>query len=148
MQIPGHLAVALAQANLPPFSRSSKRRLPVLLLASLFPDVVDKTIGYIFHAMPNGRHYAHNLFSLLGSTLLVALIWGRLTAQAWFLGYLGHLLVDSERLVPWFFPLKRYPFKKGQLKFEPSQLGREALLLAFVLFLRHLSRARLHERSN
>ncbi|NJN94707.1 MAG: hypothetical protein HC875_11745 [Anaerolineales bacterium] len=111
MQIPGHLAVALAQSRLPPF-RASKRLLFVLLLASLFPDIVDKTIGYVLQAMPNGRHFAHNIFSLLGLSLLVTLIWGRRTGYAWFSGYLGHLLADSTRRVPWFFPLKKYPFKK------------------------------------
>ncbi|MFN8453854.1 MAG: metal-dependent hydrolase [Anaerolineae bacterium] len=142
MQIPGHLAVALAQASLPPLRRGSKRLLLVLLLASLFPDMVDKTIGYIFHLMPNGRHYAHNLFSLLGSTLLVTLLAGRSTGGAWFLGYLGHLLVDTERMVPWFFPVKQYSFKKGRLHFKPAQLGREFLFLVLVLLLRRLSQAR------
>ena len=139
MQIPGHLAIAVAQAGLPPFRRNQKRLLPVLLLASLFPDLVDKTIGYIFDLMPNCRHYAHNFFSLCGSTVLVMLLTGRSTSGAWFLGYLGHLLVDTERLVPWFFPVKQYPFKKGRLRFEPGQLGRELLLLGLVLLLRRLS---------
>lgn len=142
MQIPGHLAIALAQAGLPPFRRNQKRLLPVLLLASLFPDLVDKTIGYIFHLMPNGRHYAHNLFGLLGSTLLVMLLAGRSTGGAWLVGYLGHLLIDTERPVPWFFPLKQYPFKEGRLKFESGQLGRELLLLGLVLLLRRLSQSR------
>ena len=124
MQIPGHLAVAVAQSNLPLFRSGSKRLLSLLLGASLFPDIVDKTIGYIFHAMPNGRHYAHNIFSLLGSTLLVSLIWKRDAGWAWFLGYAGHLLADSRRRVPWFFPLKKYQFEKGQLIFRSPQLLR------------------------
>jgi hypothetical protein len=139
MQIPGHLAIALAQANLPSLRRGSKRLLVFLLLASLFPDLVDKTIAYGFHAMPNGRHYAHSLFGLLGSTLLVTLLWDRCRGSAWLLGYLGHLLVDTDRLVPWFFPLKQYPFKKGRLRFAPTELGWELLFLALVLLLRRLS---------
>ncbi len=136
MQIPGHLAVALAQSRLPPF-RVSKRLLWVLLLAGLFPDMVDKTIGYVLQAMPNGRHYAHNIFSLMGLSLLVRLIWGRRAGYAWFSGYLGHLLADSTRRVPWFFPLKKYPFKKGRLTFQRDQLLREAIFLALVLLLNH-----------
>lgn len=132
MQIPGHLAIALAQSRLPPFRHASKRLLWLLLIASLFPDVVDKTIGYVFQAMPNGRHYAHNLFSLVGLSLLVTLVWGKAAGYAWFSGYLGHLLADSDRRVPWFFPLKKYRFKKGRLIFHPVQLLREALLLAIV----------------
>lgn len=134
MQIPGHLAIALTQSRLPPF-RASKRLRFVLLLASLFPDIVDKTIGYVLHAMPNGRHYAHNIFSLLGLSLLVTLIWGKRAGWAWFNGYLGHLLADSTRRVPWFFPLKKYPFKKGRLTFQRDQLLHEALFLAAVLLL-------------
>jgi hypothetical protein len=141
MQIPGHLAIAMAQSHLPPFRHASKRRLLLLLVASLFPDVVDKTIGYIFQAMPNGRHYAHNLFSLAGLSLLVTLVWGKAAGYAWFSGYLGHLLADSNRRVPWFFPLKKYRFKKGQLAFDPIQLLRESVLLAVILLISYLALA-------
>jgi hypothetical protein len=136
MQIPGHLAIALAQSRLPPF-RASRRRLFLLLLASLFPDLVDKTIGYVFQAMPNGRHYAHNLFSLLGLSLLVTLVGGKAAGYAWFSGYLGHLLADNIQRVPWFFPLKKYRFNKGRLAFEPAQLLREGFFLALVLLFNH-----------
>ena len=140
MQIPGHLAVALAQSNLPLFRCKSKRLLIPLLIASLFPDIVDKTIGYVFHAMPNGRHYAHNVFSWLGLSLLVTMIWGKAAGYAWFSGYLGHLLVDSESMLPWFFPLKKYLFEPGRLKFEPTQLLRETIFLALALIIYRISR--------
>jgi hypothetical protein len=38
-------------------------------------------------------------------------------------------------MMPWFFPLKKYPFKKGRLKFEPAQLLGETLILLLVLSL-------------
>ncbi|MBE7552088.1 MAG: metal-dependent hydrolase [Anaerolineales bacterium] len=133
MQIPGHLAVAVAESNLPMFQRGPRRLLIPLFLASLFPDIVDKSIGYIFHAMPNGRHFAHNLFSLLGLSLLAGLIFGPAGGWAWFCGHLGHLLADSGRMVPWFFPLKKYPFQKGRLKFDPIQLLQETVILLLVL---------------
>jgi len=110
--------------------------LVLLLIASLFPDIVDKTIGYIFHAMPNGRHYAHNVFSLTGSALLIGLLWDRAAGYAWFIGYVGHLLADNDSMVPWFFPLKKYPFKQGRLSFKLLPMLRESILLAFVLVLR------------
>ncbi|MCL4297917.1 MAG: metal-dependent hydrolase [Anaerolineae bacterium] len=135
MQIPGHLAVAVAQSNLPFFRPKSRRLLLLVLLASLFPDIVDKTIGYVFHAMPNGRHFAHNIFSLIGLSVLVGLVWGDAAGRAWFSGYLGHLLADTRRRVPWFFPLKKYPFKKGRLKFDPAQLLGETVILLLVLIL-------------
>jgi hypothetical protein len=135
MQIPGHLAVAVAQSNLPLFRRGSRRLLILLLSASLFPDIVDKTIGYVFRAMPNGRHYAHNMFSLIGSAVVVGLIWKQAAGLAWFLGYSGHLLADSRRPIPWFFPLKKYHFQKGRLSFKPLPLLRESVFLILVLIL-------------
>ncbi len=131
MHIPGHIAIALAEHCLPTLS-TNKNALKPLLLASLFPDMVDKTIGYVFHAMPNGRHYAHNVFSLVGVSVLVALIWGRATGYAWFMGYVGHLAADQGGLVPWLFPARKYTFKKRRFSFAPAQFIREAALLALV----------------
>ena len=134
MQIPGHLAVASAQYRL--LFTPNRQTVIFVLLASLFPDLVDKFIGYIWGVMPNGRHYAHNLFSLSGVSAVVALIWGPLAGLAWFTGYVGHLLADSHTLVPWFFPLKQYHFKPGRLRFEPAQLIVETALLLAVLLAR------------
>ncbi len=110
-----------------------------MLIASLFPDMVDKTIGYVFHAMPNGRHFAHNVFSLLGLSLLVTMVWGKAAGYAWFSGYLGHLLVDHDGTLPWFFPLKKYSFEPGRLKFEPLQILRETIFLVLVFVVRRVS---------
>ena len=143
MNIPGHLAVALAEHYyLSPTCLPDKqvRVISTLLLASLFPDIVDKTIGYVFRAMPNGRHYSHNLFSLVGLSLAVSLVWGRTLGLAWFLGHLGHLLADSTSQVPWLFPAVDYEFQRGQLRFEPVQLMRETVFLALVLVIRQTSR--------
>ena len=144
MNIPGHLAVALAgHYYLSPTYLPDKqvRVTGTLLLASLFPDIVDKAIGYVFRAMPNGRHFNHNLFSLVGLSLAVSLVWGRTVGLAWFLGHLGHLLVDSASgRVPWLFPAVHYEFPKNQLRFEPIQLMRETIFLALVLVIRHTSR--------
>ncbi len=113
-----------------------------LLMASLFPDLVDKSIGYIFHVMPNGRHYAHNLFSLILVSGVVTLIWGKAAGYAWFMGYLGHLLADTagRSMVPWFFPVKAYHFPRGKLAFKPMQLIRETILLGLVLIIHRMSR--------
>ncbi|MEW5959072.1 MAG: metal-dependent hydrolase [Chloroflexota bacterium] len=133
MQIPGHLTVALAQYRLLFYRRRRKEILLPLLLASLFPDVVDKVVGYGFRLMPNGRHYAHNIFGLAGFSTLVTLIWGRAAGLAWFVGYLGHLLADSEGLVPWLFPLRTYPFRQGRLSVDLRQLLKELLWLMVML---------------
>ena len=138
MQIPGHLAVALLQERLLLPNEAKASTLALLLIASLFPDVVDKSIGYIFRVMPNGRHYSHNVFSLLLVSGVVTLLGGQRAGYAWFIGHLGHLLADSGDLMPWFFPLKRYPFEKGRLKFVPARLLRESLWLGLVLIARRL----------
>lgn len=140
MHIPGHLAVAMVQYRLI-FPRTRKRKIiGLLLLTSLLPDVIDKTIGYIFHWMPNGRHYAHNIFSLVGSSVLVTFWGGKLMGPAWFMGYLGHLLADSDRMVPWLFPLKSYPFKRGELTFESNQLLKESIWLVLAAAMLRLTR--------
>ncbi len=138
MHIPGHLAVALAQHCLPPLIKYKKALKP-LVLASLFPDAVDKTIGYVLQAMPNGRHFAHNIFSLVGISLIVGLTWGKVVGSAWFLGYLGHLFIDNLTFVPWFFPVKKYSFKKGRLRTpDPTQLIRETIALFIVMIVHRL----------
>ena len=139
MHIPGHVAVALLQRRLPPLSHK-KGMLTPLLVACLFPDLIDKTIGYVFKVMPNGRHYAHNLFSLFGVTLLVTLIWGKARGLAWFAGYLGHLMVDFNGTVPWLFPARKYNFPKSKFRFRARRFIREFALLFPALVFYRLSR--------
>ena len=142
MHIPGHIAVALLQHRLLRAYIPCQTVTKPLFLATFFPDVIDKSIGYIFHWMPNGRHYSHNLFSLTLFSGFIALIWGRLVGFAWFMGHLCHLLADTSPHgeMPWFFPLKKYTFVKGRLKFRRKHLVKESLLLGLVIILLRLSR--------
>jgi len=140
MQIPGHLAVGLAShRGLTLANPDEAIPLRPLLLAGLFPDVVDKSLGYVFHLMPNGRHYAHNIFALILLTLLVTLVWGKRTGIAWLVGYWGHLLADGRK-VPWLFPVKSYCFYPGRLRFNRVQICKETIFLLVVMFLYRLSR--------
>jgi hypothetical protein len=131
MHIPGHLAVALAQHTLPPF-RASKTALIILIAASLLPDVVDKTLGYVLKVFPSGRNAAHNIFALLGSTTLITALGNKAIGLAWFAGYSGHMLADFNSSIPWFYPLKQYPFKKKQFNFNWGRFFSEMFLLAIV----------------
>ncbi len=141
MHFPGHLAVALAEHRLLTLlGRDEQVSLKPLLLASFLPDVVDKSIGYVFHLMPNGRHYAHNIFSLAALALAVTLVWGKKAGWAWLLGHFGHLLADSNRFIPWFFPVKKYHFYRGRLDFKPGQFLREVIFLAIVMIIYFLTR--------
>jgi len=140
MNVFGHLAVAITQHRLFNLSKLGQQTAIFIGVSSLFPDIVDKSIGYIFQLMPNGRHYAHNVFSLVGSTLVVFLLWGKTASYAWGIGYLGHLLADTSRTIPWLFPIRRYSFSKGQgLRFVPSQMIRELIwLVVAVIFHRFM----------
>lgn len=132
MHLPGHISIALAQHLVPPFSKE-KKVLKFILLASILPDVVDKTIGYGFGAMPGGRHIAHNIFSMFGVSLLVGLIWGRLAAFACCFGYTGHLAADGLMRVPLFFPIRKYKFRQRQFSFGWQRFLKEAVVLGVVL---------------
>ncbi|MBN1994265.1 MAG: hypothetical protein JW953_16325 [Anaerolineae bacterium] len=141
MHIPGHIAVALVEHRFLVLQGQDEQvMLKPLLIASVFPDLVDKAIGYVFHLMPNGRHYAHNIFSVIGLSLAVALVWGKTVGLAWFVGHLGHLLADDIRRVPWLFPVRPYHFYQGRLKLKPIRFLKETIFLAVVLFIYHYSR--------
>ena len=140
MHVPGHIAIVLAQHRLLTFSGHNDIPLKPLLIATIFPDLVDKAIGYVFCLMPNGRHYAHNIFALVGLPLAVTLVWGKKAGLAWFLAYLGHLLADDISQIPWFFPVKRYQFYKGRLRFKPDQFLRESIFLIIVFAIYFLTR--------
>ena len=132
MHIPGHLAIALTQHRLPPFYRRKNSLIP-LLVAALAPDVVDKTIGHILHLMPNGRHIAHNLFALAGSSIIMTVVAGRSSGLSWFVGYAGHLLADYRVDMPWFYPAKAYPFKERSFSFGWQRFRLELIFLLVAL---------------
>ncbi len=103
-------------------------------VASLFPDVMDKTLAYGFHLSPSGRHYAHNMVSLLLSSFIVMIIAGKAAGYAWFMGYLGHLIADNDKRVPWFYPFKQYHFEKGRgFQLDKVIFMKEVLFLGSAL---------------
>ena len=142
MHIPGHIAVALLEHRLLSAYIPHQAVTKPLFLATFFPDIIDKSIGYLFHWMPNGRHYSHNLFSLVLFSGFITLIWGRAAGFTWFAGHLCHLLADTspQEKMPWFFPLKKYAFVKGSLRFRFKHLIKESVLLGVVIILLRLSR--------
>ena len=144
MHLPGHISIALAQHLIPPLSKE-KKALKFILLASILPDVVDKTVGYVFGAMPGGRHVAHNLFSLMGVSLLVRLIWGRLAGFACGFGYLGHLAADDLMRVPLFFPVRKYKFRQRNFSFGWQRFFKEAVVLGVVLVIYRVLQRKIHK---
>jgi hypothetical protein len=140
MHIPGHLAVGLASHRVLILANPNEEiPLRPLLFAGLFPDVVDKALGYVFHVMPNGRHYAHNIFAMALLWAVVTLVWGKQIGIAWLVGYWGHMLADGRK-VPWLFPVKSYHFYPGRLRFNIAQFCKEIIFLLVVIFLYQLTR--------
>lgn len=107
-----------------------------LFAASVFPDVVDKSLHELGWAV-NGRTAAHSLAFMGVTTLLVHTLLGKAAARAWFTGYLGHLLCDMGGFVPWFYPFRTYRFERSGRSFwqkvtrwsEQVQLAEIGLLI-------------------
>ena len=111
MILPGHLASVAIVSRLLRLDR------PAALLASLYPDVLDKGLHWGTGLTPRDRLWGHTLWSILGTTVLAAL-WGRvagrcLCARSWGLGYLVHLLGDVTSPVPLLYPLSQRGFHRG-----------------------------------
>ena len=87
----------------------------IAVAATLFPDVLDKSLKLVFQVMPTGRTFGHGLPLVLVATVVVGLWKGRHGAYSWFMGHLGHLLADwpLTGYVPWLYPLKDYEFPQG-----------------------------------
>ena len=69
------------------------------------PDAIDKTLAWVFGAVPSGRHIGHTPFAAVA-----AIVFGRRTGLAFGVAYLSHLVTDrwGDGHVPWLMPLKRY----------------------------------------
>ena len=108
----GHFAVPIIiKQHLP------QEKLPALAIASIFPDMVDKTLKQL-KVRPNGRTFSHSLLGLGISSLLVTLIWGKAAGRSWTIGYLLHLLGDLGGTVPWLYPFKDYNFQLSQFGYK------------------------------
>jgi hypothetical protein len=85
--------------------RGSRRRPPTatesyaLLVGALFPDLVDKPAGWLFHVFPSGISVAHSVFIAVPLSLAILLIChnkGHTGAGTGFgVGYLLHLPQDA-----------------------------------------------------
>ena len=138
MQIPGHIAIALLQQR---YVLGPKRALSAslaLFTASLFPDVIDKTVGYVLKWMPNGRHITHNYLSVGIIAVIVSVFFGRQAGYGWVVGHVGHLLVDidGKGKLPLFYPFKTYRMRKGRgIVFRRRKIAREMIGLALTVIL-------------
>ena len=132
----GHVAISVLQHHY------LKTDLAPTVAGGVFPDVVDKTLCQVLHLTPSGRMFGHTLAGLALSAVVVGLIWGRRAVWSWTLGYLGHLLGDMGRLVPWLYPFVQYDFPPpapGLLEIlrqalsNPAAMGLELALSAWAV---------------
>lgn len=79
-------------------------------VGSAAPDLIDKAALYGLKWTKSGRMAAHNLLAFAVTTGAAGVIFGRKNAQAYAVGYFGHLLCDLGGFLPWFYPFKRYHF--------------------------------------
>jgi hypothetical protein len=103
----GHVGIALLQ------HRYLDAELVPVMAGGLFPDALDKTLCQVLQVTRSGRMWGHTMLGVIVSTTLVGVIAGRRAARDWLLGYLGHLLADSEGPVPWWYPFRTYTFDQS-----------------------------------
>ncbi|OQY46747.1 MAG: hypothetical protein B6242_06945 [Anaerolineaceae bacterium 4572_78] len=116
----GHLATS---ALLHRYTHASAT--PVMI-AGIFPDIIDKTLCYVLHLTSSGRMFGHTLLVLSVSTLIVWLVWGKKVGWSWGLGYFAHLVCDMGGTVPWLWPFVSYTFSPDML---PNIFGKIWLAL-------------------
>ena len=92
----------------------SRYVLPVCMLGSILPDLIDKPLGFlIFPSIGDGRLIAHSLIGLISIMLIVAaLLRSMLLPAVLSVGVLIHQLLDEMWNMPvnWFYPfLGQFP---------------------------------------
>ncbi len=102
--IVGHLAISALE------HRYVKAALVPVMASAVFPDLVDKIAHYGFGQHASGRMWGHTLLGVLITSVAVFLLFGRLNAASWALGYLSHLVCDIGGVVPWLAPFVAYEF--------------------------------------
>ena len=141
MILPGHVAAAvLAASGLHANLRGS-------LAASMFPDLVDKPLRWLWHVTPNDRIPAHSLLGCVLSTLGAWTLGGRSFGRGWLVGYGAHLACDElnahlnpGRIYFW-WPFRRYTMHRGPTglssslnDFSPASVMVEAAITALGLW--------------
>lgn len=105
----GHVAVSYI------LSRVAKADLKIAVIASLFPDLLDKSLKLVFHLVPGGRSLGHGLPAVVVISLVMTAWKGRRAGYSWGIAHLFHLFADYPftEYVPWFYPLVPYSFPAG-----------------------------------
>jgi hypothetical protein len=96
------------------------------LAVSMFPDLIDKPVRWVFRLTPNDRIPAHTLLGWTLSTAVALALFGRRFARGWAVGYGSHLLCDEVnahlnpgRIYFW-WPFRRYAMHTGPTGLKSS----------------------------
>ena len=100
--IPGHLAFAASSA------RFFKVSIPVAVIASFVPDVIDKGLNDLLQITPYGRYFMHSIPSVVVCSVLVGWLWGKESGWGWFAGHATHLAGDLGSFLPLWMPFVQY----------------------------------------
>ncbi len=133
MIFPGHVAAAILA------SKVSGTDLKANLAVSMFPDMIDKPVRWLFRLTPNDRIPAHTFLAWTLKSLVAYLLGGSCFARGWWVGYGSHLLCDElnahlnpGRIYFW-WPFRRYHMHTGPTgissslnDFSPASLLLEA----------------------
>jgi hypothetical protein len=115
----GHFSSVLLASHLLPVQRRTA------LVASLFPDVLDKTLHWALRVTPSDRLWGHTVWAALGTTALAGCIAKRTGRPAllrsWVVGYGVHLLGDTMAGLPLFYPLSKRGYHHGARFREVAQ---------------------------
>ena len=135
MILPGHVAAASLA------SKVSGTELKANLAASMFPDMIDKPVRWVFRLTPNDRIPAHTFLAWTATSLAAYLLKGARFGRGWWVGYGSHLLCDElnahlnpGRIYFW-WPFRHYRMHIGPTgissslhDFSPASLLLEAAI--------------------
>jgi hypothetical protein len=117
---------------------------PSALAATIFPDLVDKTLAWVMGVTPSARYMAHSLAAVALSSGLVAVLGGRRRGFSFGASYLTHLVCDlwEGGHVPWLMPFKRYEHVSDPWRLSISMRGLLLELASTLLLIRFALAAR------
>ena len=98
---PGHFSVSLL------LKKYLKLEFYPVIIAGIFPDIIDKLLSDILHITQYGRTFMHSIPGVIAASIFVYLLKGKAWGISWFAGQLGHLIGDIS-YVPWFYPFISY----------------------------------------
>jgi hypothetical protein len=114
-----------------------------VVTASIFPDLVDKPLRFVFHQFEFGRNIMHSLPGLVVISLIFMIIFEKRVGFNWAVGHMGHIGADVAGdivsnlpvCIPWLWPFVGYYYVPVSYTFRWQILFTETILTAMAVFL-------------